>query len=338
METNMPRVLIETIVKKALKEINDSPERSVRNLVDMALNFSEGRFQSRFFETAQTMLKNESSPYYELIRDTVAYVDAEHFAGFGINVGYNGCTVGAKKIRAAEEAQGFNVPWSISLCIDTQQFPDRQERYHRVIEQGEALGVYVWLLFAKGAPRELLTLPARHADSAFVLFCAPQDITPPFLDAAAALHNIMLAIRLADSTPQACDLAREKGLLYSVYHCYGAEDTAAITGGALLRATEQLHPIFTILLSDSECSDAARQQVYAYVKQARNEQQFQTLPWEAALDGSFVDSIISQNACSLGFDEAGQMITLYEKKPQDCFNLFHNDLPLILQRAFPKGV
>lgn len=49
MENKVSRILIETIVKKTLKEIKDSPERSVRNLVDMALNCSEGRFQHRFF-------------------------------------------------------------------------------------------------------------------------------------------------------------------------------------------------------------------------------------------------------------------------------------------------
>lgn len=335
MENNVSRILIETIVKKTLKEIKDSPERSVRNLVDMALNFSKGRFQYRFFEAAQTMLKNENSPYYALIRDTVAHVDTEHLAGFGMNLGYNGCTMGAKKIRAIEEAQGFNIPWSVSLCIDAEQFPAHQEQYHRVIDQGEAMGIYTWLLFVDGAPHEILTLPERHSDSAFIVFATPPDIIEPFLDGAGALHNLMLAIRLEETAPQICALAQEKGLLYSVYHCYGAGDTQAITSGELFRGIERMHPVFTILISDPGCPDGVRREVYEYVQRARNEQLFQTLPWEAAFDGSFVDSIISQDACSAGFDEDGWLMTLYEKKPQECLNLFHNNLPLILQRAFP---
>lgn len=337
MENTVSRILIETIVKKTLKEIKDCPERSVRNLVDMALNFSEGRFQYRFFEAAQTMLKNENSPYYGLIRDTVAHVDAEHLAGFGMNLGYNGCTVGAKKIRATEETRDFNIPWSVSLCIDAEYFPAHLEQYHRVIDQGESLGIYTWLLFVDGPPHEVLALTDRHSDSAFILFCTPQDATPPFLDVAASLNNLMLAIRFGENAPQVCTLARERGLLYSVYHCYCAGDTEAITSGTMFHGIERLHPVFTILLSTPGCPDAARREVYEYVQRARNEQLFQTLPWEVAFDGSFVDSIISQDACSIGFDEAGQLITLYEKKPQECLNLFHNDLPLILQRATPKG-
>jgi len=48
MEKRMSRIIIETIVKKALKYIKHSPERGLRNLIDMALQFSEGRFQKNF--------------------------------------------------------------------------------------------------------------------------------------------------------------------------------------------------------------------------------------------------------------------------------------------------
>ena len=92
MGNDTSRILIETIVRKTLREIKASPGRSTRNLIDMALNFSEGRFQRNFFEAAQTMLTNEKSPYYELIRDTVAHVDCERLLRFGMNVGYHGCT------------------------------------------------------------------------------------------------------------------------------------------------------------------------------------------------------------------------------------------------------
>ena len=49
MANRASRILIETIVRKALKDIKKSPERSSRNLVDLALQFSEGKFQQDFF-------------------------------------------------------------------------------------------------------------------------------------------------------------------------------------------------------------------------------------------------------------------------------------------------
>ena len=49
MGESMTRILVKTMVRKTIRDIKDSPERSIRNLVDMALNFSEGRFQQDFF-------------------------------------------------------------------------------------------------------------------------------------------------------------------------------------------------------------------------------------------------------------------------------------------------
>lgn len=77
MEKNISGMLVETVVKKALKNIKDNPERGIRNLVDRALQFSSGRFQKNFFAVAQAMLQNENSAYYGLVRDTVAYADME---------------------------------------------------------------------------------------------------------------------------------------------------------------------------------------------------------------------------------------------------------------------
>ena len=89
MENSLSRILIETTVRQTLKGLQEDPKRSIRNLVDMALQFSEGRFQNRFFETAQTMLKNEGSAYYALVQDATSHIETEHLVTFGMNLGYN---------------------------------------------------------------------------------------------------------------------------------------------------------------------------------------------------------------------------------------------------------
>jgi len=96
MENSMSRILIETVVRKTLKDMKEDPERGIRNLVDMALHFSNGRFQTNFFQVAQTMLKNENSPYYALLRNISSSVDAERLVTFGMNLGYNSCTLRQK--------------------------------------------------------------------------------------------------------------------------------------------------------------------------------------------------------------------------------------------------
>lgn len=99
MENSMSRFITGSVVKRTLKDIKDNPERSIRNLVDMALQFSGGRFQQDFFTTAQTMLQNENSAYYRLVRDIVSHADTDRLYTFGMNLGYNGCTAGAQRIR-----------------------------------------------------------------------------------------------------------------------------------------------------------------------------------------------------------------------------------------------
>ena len=55
--------LVGSIVKRALKEMKENPDRGIRNLVDMTLQFSDERFQKDFFAMAQTMLQNKNSAY-----------------------------------------------------------------------------------------------------------------------------------------------------------------------------------------------------------------------------------------------------------------------------------
>lgn len=45
MKHSLNQTLIETTIRNAIKQIKDDPERNIRNLVDMALTFSNGRFQ-----------------------------------------------------------------------------------------------------------------------------------------------------------------------------------------------------------------------------------------------------------------------------------------------------
>jgi len=102
MDNDFSRALIEGIVRRSLRNMKDSPERSIRNLIDMALNFSEGQFQRSFFVSMQNTLRNEKGAYYGLIRDMAVTIDPDRLLSFGMNLGYNSCTMGAHTIREIE--------------------------------------------------------------------------------------------------------------------------------------------------------------------------------------------------------------------------------------------
>lgn len=337
MARSISRLLIETVVKKALRDAKDSPERAIRNLVDMAMYFSEGSSQRSFFSVVQELLCNEQSVYYPLIQDVLNHADEERILAFGMNVGYNSCTLGAKQIRSIEKEEGFNVPWSLSLEIDGRTYPDRERAYRSLVEQGAALGIYNYLIFPAAQPQSLLSLPGAYPDCAFTLFCSGEDLTEDFLDEAGAIANLLLVVRYGEDVEDVCSRLRSRGLLYSIYIPYGEQDVPAITSGEYFACAESLHSPLTVFVPINGCPAQARRAVYDYVTAIRKAPVYRTVPWEALHDGRLVDSIISDEACSTFFDRDGILRPLFGETFSTPCDLFHDDLRTILKAAFPKG-
>lgn len=337
MENNsMSRVLIETVVRGALKAIKNSPERGIRNLVDIALQFSKGRFQQNLFSTVQTMLQNENSAYYELVRDVISHTDTDRLCTFGMNLGYNGCTVGAQRIRESEKRMHCNIPWAVILQIHEECLGNKQMKYLEVIRAGEDLGIYVWMLFTMGHPERVLPFAKDHPDSAFCIFCQASDLTPIFLDEAAELHNIMLFVRYEENESEVYDTLQKMGFLYSAWYQYGKIDTEAIINGDLFDSIQQLKPAFTVLIPEQNCPKGIQDLITQTVRQARSEQTYCTLPWELLGDNSLIDTIISGDACSVCFDKNGDLYNWNRKVECEHHNLFLDSLSEIFMSGCAK--
>lgn len=334
MSSGTSRAIIETLVRGAIRDMRDSPKRSTRNLVDMALQFANGRFQNHFFRMAQTMLENEASPYYDLVQDAVNHIDTDRIVTFGMNVGYNSCTYGASKIRAVEDAKGYNVPWTVFLHINEHSNP---EKLQDVIAQGEELGIYTWQVFSEGQPERLFPLAKAHPGSAFAIYCSPSDITEAFRESILEHKNVMPVIRYEDSASQACGALRDMGIGYSLYHVYDQRSASEILGGDLFYSTQQLHPLFTALMPAQNCSGNLREKVHRQIQVFRDQQLFQTVPWDVLSDSSWVDSIISSEPCVAEFDANGRLRSISDRIAGE-LNLFHDDLCHIFQSAFPKAM
>ncbi len=333
MGDSMNRIMVKTIVKKAIRDIKTDPERTTRNLIDMALNFADSRFQKEFYSSAQGLLTNESSGYYALVKDTITQINEESLLTFGMNLGYNGLYEGAGKIRKAEGKDGFNIPWTVSLTITEGKVFDP---HHRAIEQGEAMGIHTWQLFSQSGIFECMTLAEKHPDSAFVIFCSSNEITWSVLDYADDLRNIAIVVSFDKDADVVCDMLRASGILYGISYTYTEKDLPAIESGELLHDMEQLHPAFSVLKPQFPCQKELRSRVYKWVKKARLEQEFSTIIWELYGDMLLVDEVISDNPCWVGFDEYGQLHTEEGIDRTYGLNIFVNDLPVVLKRAFPK--
>ncbi|MBP3650926.1 MAG: hypothetical protein J6K73_14220 [Clostridia bacterium] len=336
MAANTTRILIETIVRKTLRDIQNAPERSIRNLVDMALNFSKGRFQKSFFEGAQRMLANEHSAYYPLVRNVVNHVDHERLLRFGMNIGYNSCTLGARKIREIETSESFNIPWALFLELKADSFAQHASSYDSLILQGKELGIYTWFLCMDDIRTDIFDLMKKHDDCAFGLICNAQTIGDEILDEVAGLNHIMLSVQMNEHTDALCAKMRKRKLLYAVHTTYSSSDLKDILNDNMLYDMQSALASFTVLIPDADCSAIERELVFDYVLRKRGEQKFSTIIWDMVYDVLSIDTIVSEDSCSAGFGTDGTLFTLADRKNHPKWNLFEHDLQTILKNCFPK--
>ena len=145
----LARTIIETMLNKALRDIERDPDRSIRNLIDLGINFAKGRFQQEFLHVLQEMMKNEQSAYYTLVKNVVSDTDHRRLMTIGMNIGFQACTVGATLIRDNEERLHFNIPWIYQVNFGEKGLPC--EDLDKLIRQGKELGTFIYLLNADGS-------------------------------------------------------------------------------------------------------------------------------------------------------------------------------------------
>lgn len=330
MENSLHQIMVQTIVKNAIHDLKSDPERTVRNLIDMALKFADTRFQQKFYSDAQTLLTNEQSSYYGLVKDTFTQVREEILLKFSMNLGYSGLYEGSRKIRSNTQ---YHIPWTVALTITENKLFDQ---HHKVIEQGEKLGIHSWQLFSNHGIFECMNLAMAHPDSSFVIFCSSHELGWNVLDYAEDISNITIMVSYDEDADVICDMLRISGILFGLYYTYTGRDLNLIESGELLHDMEQLHPAFSLLKPQYPCQKELRDKVYAWITQARISQEFKTIPWELYGDTMLIDSVISEPAHWIGFDEYGQLHTEDGIDRTYGLNIFVNDLPEVLKRAFPK--
>ena len=328
MAASTNRILIETFVRKALRDIQSAPERSIRNLVDMGL--------TRLFQSVQHMLTDEHSAYYPLVRSVVTNVEHERLLHFGMNVGYNSCTLGARKIREIEAAEGFNIPWTLYLGIDKDTFLQHQAAYDDLICQGKTLGIYTWFIYTEGLCTELFDLLAKHDDCAFALLCNARSLTDEMLEELTGLPHTLVSAELDEQAEALCSELRGRKMLYAIHRTYTSSDVPEILSDNLLYDTQSLQAPITALIPGKDCTEAERKQVYDYILRKREKQEFPTILWDVVQDVLSIDTIISEDCCSAGFEADGTFFALADQHDTGEWNLFRYDLKTILQSCLQK--
>lgn len=332
MQKDVTKILVESTVRRTIKEIKESPERATRNLIDLALNFSTGRFQRHFFKTAQKMLHNQKSAYYTLVKQVIDQVDAQTLISFGINLGYNECTKGAKVIREIEAEKHFDIPWALNLEPEKKKDTECPSFYMSVIEQGVSLGIHTYLLFAKEIPYRALEYAKSFSECAFILFLTNEQITDDYIEKLKEMKNVMISVRADDGFLDTCQKLREAHILYSVHYPYKEKDKNWILNGNWLEAILPAKPAFAFLLSEAGCSHDVEQEIYQYVLSVRDGQEYPIILMDVKQDSLAIDRVISDGECLAGFDRHGRLRTHKGILASDEFNIYLHPLETILQK------
>ncbi|MDD3402850.1 MAG: hypothetical protein PHQ72_05765 [Hespellia sp.] len=337
MQSDLNKILIESMLKKAVKDIQSSPGRTVRNLIDLGVNFSKGRFQKRFLSVVQEMLQNPESAYYTLFTDITQNVDMDLLMQFGMNLGYNSCTQGAKIIRQIEAEKEFNVPWSLTLGMDSEKLYTDPECYASILQQGVSMGIYTYFLFLpSGDAEKLMPLLEGQPDCAFVIFLRGHQITERFMERAKKSKNVMIAVDKDTEMPDVCAKLRDHKMLFAIYQRYLDGDVEEVISDHWISEVQQYHPQMALLAAHPSCSDQTRKRVYEHVHAVRESQKQRVLFIDLVGDAWQIDQIISEDAFVVGFDRDGNM-SAYDGVRKDAgYNIFHSTLEEVLQNAIKK--
>ena len=176
--SSLTRAIIEATVDRGLREIDEDPQRSIRKLIDLGRQFSNGRFVGEIYNIFQDLLRNEDSPYYYAIEHAMHWTSRTALKHFGINMGYNSFTLGGKIIRKREQESGCQTPWAISVVLDPSTPSSvSADELSDIVKQGIPLGIYVYnipLVHNTDYINDLLPIFKKYKNCCF-LICLPDE-------------------------------------------------------------------------------------------------------------------------------------------------------------------
>ena len=323
-------------VSGARNQGGEAPERESRNLVDLGLQFSSGGLQKRILSAIQTMLQDPVSAYYGLVKDVLANTDHDRLMTFGVNLGYEGCSKGAKVIRRLEGEGGFNIPWAMALQMSGAYLEKQPDIYESILNQGADLGIRTYLLFSKDDLRAFIPVLEAQEKSAFVLSVWVKQVTDEFVRSLEKAFNILVSVRCEPGYETACAMLRKAKMPYALLLEYTDADRERILSGEWIESLLPSHPIFAFLIPSASCSEATQREVYEYVLSARQEQRYPAILMEIRQDIMMIDHYISGDTCFVAFDAEGRLHTDKGVLDGEEYNIFHNELKSILRLALRK--
>lgn len=294
---DITRAIIGSTIDRGFLEMAEDPKRSIRKLTDLGRRFSKSRFQTWLFSLFQELLRNDDSSYYQVLSNLLKNTRWDILKTFGINVGYNGWTYGAKLIREQAVKTGHHIPWAFILHFQ----PGRPggitlDQISSCLTQGKELGIHCCFLWQEGSldhSDELLGLIENHPNYAFIWQIPDLLLDRESLSRINDCKNLMLSLPYEGSNTQenAVYLHKIKAL-FMFYLSYENDDFIR----HLPELSEQLENYncsLLLLIAKDNCSREVQEQIGKYVYNFRLEQNYPFIPMDLYEDFSTINNIIS---------------------------------------------
>lgn len=329
------KALIRTTIKKALADVQRDPKRSVRNLVDLGLNFADGSNQRYFLDITRMYLSSENSAYFRLAENIVNEFDHDKLTHYGINFGYNGCTLGARIIREQQAKLGCHIPFLLAFNVSGSDDALTVSDISKTIRDGMKLGIYIYVVICSGDNYyELLDMADGFDECAFVFFVNPKRLTREVISRTSELNNLVTSVRF-DGESDSCRIKvremREQGCITCVHYCYSPENINSILTNQITEQMTETGAIAAILYAPPSVDKIAQKLVFDYKTEIVRSQQYPIFMFEAKSDIDHIEHMFSNSECLVVFSDGGRVGYTAEQKLLEGVNLHDNSLIEILK-------
>ncbi len=338
IDTRITIKMIEAAINKGIRDIEDNPKRGIRNLVDLANHFASSPFQKDILKLMQTMLANLDSPYYDIVLDLINNVDHDIIKSFGINLGYNSWTKGAKKIRQHKKTYGYNVPWTI--IFDLRKHTDNKinlDSIKDIIKQGKRIGIHTYMLFINNLDG-LSNILKENPDCAFILYMSPNILREENISKIKSSKNTVVLILYepqinSDNLKNTIQLLSNNKCLFGLYSYYGNENINDILSDKWVHEIINIKSPFGILMESKNCSKENAGLIQDYVFNSKTNQKHSSFLIDLYEDIARIDKNISVDPCIFTIMENGDISSSKFHRNEN-LNIENMSLTEILSKSY----
>lgn len=320
-KTDVTRALIEMLVSKSIKDVATDPHRSIRNLVEMGQIFSTGASQRDFFDACSTMLENEDSAYYTMLEDAVAYIAPDKIIKLGINIGYNGCTLGVKKMRDYEAETGIRLPWLVYFSVSGNEGDLTVSRIDEIISQAHDSGTCTFILkVGPGMIPAVIPIIKKYSDAGFILLVRPDELSDSDINELKEIDNVLVSLETAPEEQEDALFARCAKLHYwkcpyAVYMFYNDDNAGRVLDNTWINSIEPAGATFAFLFPSTDTSEKTIEQIRQYVLDIRANQEYPFILMESVNDINIIDQVVAMGPASLGVTAKGELFKNRDRSP-----------------------